>query len=823
MEVFLRKPLKNYSTMLANYFKIAWRNLLRQKMYSLIKIGGFAIGIAACFLIALFVRQELTYDLHHKDNDRIFRLLRSSTFKGERSLGVHFPAPFAQALQQDFAELEKVGRYSLVPFFGAGENEIRRVDELESTHEEGFIYMDQSMLDILQPPFLAGRPDQVLAQPNTIVITQSKAQKFFHGEDPLGKVFILNNDQNRQYTVTGVIDDQPATSHLQFNYIMTLSGKEFYEGEQSNWANSNYPTYIKLRPGTDVAFMEKKLLSVVEKYFVADAMQGGEPSAIEWAKSLSFELQPLSEIYLNLDNIQDGLSHGDIRYIWLFSGVASFILVIACINFVNLSTARSANRAKEVGLRKVVGSMKRSLVLQFLTESIVLSLISFVFGLVIAAFALRYFNTLFGRSLSIPWESWWLIPIIVLSAMMVGVIAGLYPSFYLSSFRPSEVLKGNKSLGARNSSLRSTLVVFQFTVSIVLIIGTLIIGQQMDFILNKKLGFDKEQVLLLEGTHTLNEKITTFKDELLRVPGVSHVTISGYFPVGRMKRNQNQFSIEGQPRIMEQTVGAQRWEVDHDYIKTLGLQLIDGRDFSPAINSDSQAFIVNRSMATQLNLKEPVGTVITNGFIKFPIIGVIEDFHSESLKENIEPLCLQIGRSSNAMAIKISTNDLEILLPAISKVWKQFSLYQPIRYTFLDESYAKMYEDVLRMGNIFKSFALVAIVVACLGLFALSSFVAEQRNKEISIRVVLGASVKSIVRLLTTDFIKLILIAIVLSIPLAFYSMQQWLNEFAYRIEIGGSVFILAAILSLLISIATIGYQSVRAARANPVDSLKEQ
>jgi len=809
--------------MLANYFKIAWRNLFRQKMYSLIKIGGFSIGIAACLLIALFVRQELTYDLHYKDKDRIFRLLRSSTFKGDRSYGVHFPAPFAQALQEDFAELEKVGRYNTTPFFGAVENEIRRTDELESTHEEGFIYMDQSMLDILQPSFAAGRRDQALALPNTMVITRSKAQKFFPAEDPLGKVFILNNDQNRQYTITGVIDDQPATSHLQFDFIMTLSGKEFYEGEQSNWMNSNYPTYLKLRPDTDVASMEKKLSLVIEKYFVPSAMQSGEPSAVEWAKSMTFKLQPLSDIYLNIDNIQDGLSHGDVRYIWLFSGVASFILIIACINFVNLSTARSANRAKEVGLRKVVGSMKSSLVWQFLTESIVLSFISFLFGLLIAGFVLRYFNTLFGSSLSIPWESWWLLPIVILSAIMIGIVAGIYPSFFLSSFRPSEVLKGNKSLGTKNSMLRSTLVVFQFTVSIVLIIGTLIIGQQMDFILNKKLGFDKEQVLLLEGTHTLNEKITTFKEELLRVPGVKHVTISAYLPVGRMKRNQNQFSIDGQPRIMEQTVGAQRWEVDHDYIKTLGLQLIDGRDFSPAISSDSQAFIVNRSMARQLNLKEPVGTVISNGFIKFPIIGVIEDFHSESLKESIEPLCLQIGRSSSAMAVKISTNDLANLLPAISKVWKQFSLHQPIRYTFLDQSYAKMYDDVLRMGNIFKSFALVAIIVACLGLFALSTFMAEQRNKEISIRRVLGASLDNIFSLLTLNYVKLVAVSIVLAIPLSVYGMQKWLSEFAYRIEIGWQVFFVAGLLAMFIAIATISHQAIKAALANPAESLRSE
>ena len=809
--------------MLESYFKIAWRNLLRQKMYSVIKIGGFAIGIAACLVIALFIQQELTYDRHYSDVDRLFRVVRASTFKGERSYNVHFPAPFAQALQQDFIDLEKVGRYNLTPFFGAGENEIRRTDAAESTHEEGFIYMDQSLLDIFQPDFISGRTDRALTSPNSIVITKSKAEKFFPNEDPLGKIFILNNDEKRLYTVTGVINDIPVTSHLKYDFIMTLSGKEFYEGEQSNWENSNYPTYVKLRAGTDVASMERKLSSVIEKYFIAQARQTGETSAIEWAKSLSFELQPLREIYLNRENIEDGLLHGDVRYIWLFGGIGSFILIIACINFINLSTARSANRAKEVGLRKVVGSMRGNLIRQFLIESVIISFISFAFGIALTALALRYFDVLFGKPLTFPSHSWWLVPLLGFGAIGVGIVAGLYPSFYLSSFRPSEVLKGNKSLGAKNSALRSTLVVFQFTVSIVLIVGTLIIGRQMQFVMNKKLGFDKEQVVLLQGTHTLNEKITTFKAELLNVPGVRSVTISGYLPVEGTKRNQNQFSIEGEPRIMEQTVGAQRWEVDHDYITTIGLQLLKGRDFSTAINSDSQAFVINRSMAKALNLEDPIGKVITNGFFKAPVIGVIEDFHFQSLRENIEPLCLQIGRSPNTMAVKVNTSDFQTLIRAISNVWRQFSEHQPIRYTFLDQSYARMYDDVIRMGNIFRSFAILALVVACLGLFALSAFMVEQRNKEISIRLVLGASVKNIFRLLTLDFITLVLIAIVLATPLSIYLMQEWLNEFAYRIDIGWQFFALAGALSVVIALVTISYQSLRAALMNPVQSLKEQ
>ncbi len=807
--------------MLANYLKIAWRNLLRQKMYSIIKVGGFAMGIASCMLIALYIRQELSYDLHYKDQDRIFRVVRTSTFKGERSQNVYFPAPFAQALQDDFIEFEKVGRYNYTPFFGAGENEIRRIDQEESTHEEGFIYMDQALLSIIQPDFISGSPSQALASPNTIVLTKNKAQKFFPHEDPLDKLFILNNDDKRLYTVSGVIEDVPLTSHLQYNFIMTMSGKEFYEGEQSNWSNTNYPTYVKLQPGVDPVSTAKKLSSVIEKYFMPEAIKSGEPAAIEWTKSLSFALQPIDEIYLNLAEVNDAMSHGDVRYIWLFGGISLFILVIACINFINLSTARSANRAKEVGLRKVVGSMKRNLIGQFLTESIVLSLISFAAGVLLTMAASRYFNFLFGKALIFQFQSWWVLPLLAGSAVLVGVIAGLYPAFYLSSFKPAEVLKGNKSLGARYSGLRSSLVVFQFTVSVVLIVGTLIITKQMDYLLNKNLGFDKEQVLLLQGTQTLQDKIVTFKEELLRVPGVRSATISGYLPGGT--RNQNRFSVDGEPRIIEQTVGAQRWAVDHDYVKTLGIQILEGRDFSAAISSDSQAFIVNRSMARALNLKNPVGTVITNGFIKFPIIGVVEDFHAESLRKSIEPLCIQIGQSNWTIAVKINRSDMATLIPAISKVWKQFSVHQPMRYAFLDETYARMYDDVVRMGNIFRSFALLAVAIACLGLFALSAYMTGQRNKEISIRLILGASIKSIFSLLTLNFIKLVVVAIVLSTPLSVYLMQEWLNEFAYRIEIGWQVYAVAGVMAVMIALPTISYQSLRAAFMNPVDSLKEQ
>lgn len=813
----------NHYAMFENHYKIAWRNLFRQKMYSAVKIGGFSIGIAACILIALFIRQELSYDRHYTKADRIYRVIRESTRNGERSKGLYFPAPFVKALEDDYPEVEKAGHYIGNVNFGGGSNEIRRVDEIESTHEEGFLFMDQHLFEIFELPLIYGSPKNALTEPMTMLITRRKADKYFPGEDPVGKLFILNNDANRQYKVSGVVENFPVASHLQCDFIMTMAGQEFFAGEQTNWGASNYIDYLVVRPGTDVAALEQKLSSIVKNYYLPAEMQSGrDASAVAWVKSLQFRLQPVRDIYLNEEGIGDGLDHGDIRYIWLFGSIAAFILLIACINFINLSTARSANRAKEVGLRKVVGSHRGSLISQFLTESVMLSLFSFALGLLLAWATLPYFNQMLARSLTFPWNAWQLLPMLGAGALIVGVVAGLYPSFYLSSFRPAQVLKGNVSRGSKNAATRSVLVVFQFTVSIVLIAGTFVINRQMNYILTKKTGFDKDQVLLLQGAHTLQEKVISFKEELLRVPGVKSASISGFLPVAHTNRNGSPVWLEGQTKEAS-SVGCQQWRVDHDYAETLGLKILEGRDFSYAIRSDSQAVVINSTLAKALNLKKAVGARVTNGRKTYDVIGVMEDFHFESLRQNIEPLMLVIGRSSQTVSVKVSTADMPRLIEAVSAVWKTFSPNQPVRYTFLDQSYARMYDDVDRVGRIFSSFAVLAIIVACLGLFALSAFMVEQRSKEISIRLVLGASLKNIFSLLTLNFLKLVVISLIIAVPISLYMAQEWLKDFAYRTEIGWDIFVFAGVVSVLIAVLTISYQSVRAALMDPVKSLRSE
>ncbi len=810
----------NYA-MLRNYFTIGWRNLIRQKMYSLIKVGGFAIGIAACLLISLYILDELSFDKTQKDGDRIFRVIGVFRDNGRLYRDVWFPAPFAKVMKQDYPEIELAGRFNGSSLFGAGGNEIRRIDEQENSHEEGFVYVDQELIDILQLPVVNGNPHHLLDKPNTMVITRRKAEKFFPNQDPVGQAMIINNDDKNPLTISGVLEDFPVNSHIQFDFLITMTGREFWKGEQDTWRASNYHTYITVRPGTDVSALEKKATDGILKNYVLPSMKEANiANAEELIKQGYLEFQLVRDIHMASD-ISDGLSHGDIRFVWLFGAIAGFILLIASVNFINLSTAKSANRAKEVGLRKVVGSQRSSIIKQFLTESVLFSLLSFVVGISLAYLLLPFFNVLAAKSLVFPWKIWWLAPGILAAIIAVGVLAGLYPSFYLSSFRPSQVLKGSVSQGAKHAGARSALVVFQFTTSIVLIIATIIIYQQMDFILTRKTGFDKDQVLIIEGTQTLNRRVFTFKDELLQLQGVQNVSITDYIPVRGGKRNGNGFWNEGKQKE-DREVNTQTWSVDTDYIKTLGMKIVAGRDFSAQMATDSGAMIINQSMARELGLQDPIGKKIYN-YKNWDIIGVVEDFNFESMKENITPLAMHLGLSSTMVCVKVNTDDIAGTISAINAKWKIVAPNQSFRYSFLDQSYARMYEDVQRTGHIFTSFAILAIIVACLGLFALSAFMVEQRGKEISIRLVLGASVNSVFQLLTWSFVRLVLISFAIAVPIAWMMMQRWLEDYVFRISIGWEVFIIAGAMAVATAVITISYQSIRAALVNPVDQLKAE
>jgi putative ABC transport system permease protein len=821
--------------MLRNNFKIALRQLRRQKMYAAVKIGGFALGIAACLLISLYIREELSYDQSYPDTARIYRVAGNATENGTALKWVSFPAPMAAAIQKDLPEVELTAR--LMPnsvFPGAGSNEIRPADWTENAYEEGFTYADAAILNILKIPMIYGDRTHALSAPNSMVITKSKADKYFPRQNPVGKIMFLNNDKSKPYKIDGVIPDFPPNSHLPYTFLLTLTGIEWWQGEQSSWDANNYVDYILLRPGTNVAAFEKKLTTIIyNNYYLPSMLKEGDKNAAKELASSFLFLQPIRDIHLTSYDIHDNLSHGDIRFVWLFGAIACFILLIACINFINLSTAKSANRAKEVGLRKVIGSYRISLVYQFLTESLLFSILSFALGILLARALLPYFNILSAKSLTIPWSAWWLAPVLLLSSVIIGLIAGLYPSIYLSSFKPIQVLKGQLSQGSKNSVLRNGLVVFQFTTSIALIIGTVVIYNQMHFILNRDLGYKKDQVLLIQGANTLDKEVQRFKTELAKLPQVSSVSISDYLPVKGTKRNGTEFYKEGK-MVVDPGVGSQFWAVDSDYIRTLGMKLVAGRNFNPALASDSQAVIINQTMAAKLNLKDPIGKRITNGNV-YQVIGVVEDFNFESMHDHIEGLGMYLSNSPSIISVKINVADrngaadkegladMSRTIASISALWKTFAPAQPIRYSFLDESFATMYADVRRTAGIFTSFAVLAIIIACLGLFGMSAFMAEQRSKEIGIRKVLGASVSSITALMSKDFVRLVLLSIAIASPLAWWAMNQWLRDFAYRTNISAWVFVLAGGAAIAIALITVSFQSIKAAMMDPVKSLRSE
>jgi putative ABC transport system permease protein len=802
--------------------------MARQKMYSAIKIGGFALSLAACLLIALFIRDELSYDKTYPDTNRIYRIIGVYNDNGRIEKWVSMTPPTAKVVEKDFPEVEKTGR--LMPFalfYGAGSNYVRPVGQEKNIYEDGFTYADQSILDILKIPMVYGDRAHALAEPNTLVISKKKADKYFPNQDCVGKIIFLNDDKTKPYKIGGVMQDFPSTSNFQYDFFLTLSGVEFWPGEQTSWGSQNYETYILLRPGANAKEFGKKLSEdMIKNYILPDMVRNGDKDAEKVVKNSKFEVQLVSDVHLKSFDIHDyQTSHGDMRFVWLFGSVACFILIIACINFINLSTAKSANRAKEVGLRKVIGSFRSSLIKQFLTESFVFSFLSFVFAILLAWGLLPFFNMLSAKSLTIPWTEWWLFPVMIAAAIVVGFLAGLYPSFYLSSFKPISVLKGELSRGSKNSLLRNGLVIFQFTASIVLIIGTIIIYSQTKFILNKKIGFDKDQVLLIQGANTIGNEVKSFKQELLKLPQVKMVSVTDYLPVSgaSIKRNGNTFYNEGKSKE-ESGASGQFWLVDDDYVKTMGMKIVAGRNFSSEMISDSQAVVINQTMVKKLNLKDPIGKRITNGWTHpFNVVGVVEDFNFESMRDSTDALCMHLGNSPSIVSVKMNTAEIKNLIPAITSVWQKFAPAQPIRYTFLDESFKNMYADVQRMGSIFTSFAILAIIIACLGLFALSAFMAEQRNKEISIRKVLGATVSGITAMLSKDFVKLVLIAILIASPIAWWAMNKWLQDFVYRISISWWMFATAGLLVIFIALLTISFQAIKAAIASPAKILRSE
>lgn len=801
--------------MLINNIKIAIRHIGSQKLYSGIKIGGLAIGIAAMLLLMIYLKYESSYDNFYIKKEQIHRV--TVKYLKEGFSGVDFPAPFAKAIKNDFPEVLNAGRLIPAKWF----NQVRTTKEKQNFFEDKIAYADSEWMDILSLPVVYGNCVKGMEEPNTISISKSIAKKMFPNQNPINEFLIINDNQEVPFKVVGVYEDFPSNSHLELDLIISLEGVEFWEGEQSYWGTNMYDVYTLLKKGTDIENLNEKLSSLTTNYLLPSWIEREFVNPYEIADNQKYELQPIQDIYLESSDIRDGLSHGDQRMIWLFGAAGVLIILIACINYINLSIARHSIRVKEISTRKILGANKREIIGQLLSESILFSFVSFSIGSLIAWAVLPYFNELVDKTLTFPWKTSNSMLVFLISILGLGFATGIYPSLFLSNFKPSPSSLKLKEAN-RNLNFQKLLVVFQFTVSITLIICTAIVFQQMEFILNKDLGFEKDQVLTIKGTNALAKNETTFKQELLELNAVKSISIGGYLPIKEGHRYSDSFWKDGTQNV-EQGVNAQIWQVDQEYINTLGIDLISGRNFNEKLGSDSSAVIISQSLSQKLGFENSLDQSITNKENKWNIIGVIHDFHFESLKSNIAPLCIVLGKNSSMISIKFNSKNTEQLLGSVEEIWKKFVPENQLQYSFLDESFTKMHDDVHRTARLFNVFALLAIVIACLGLFGLTTFITEQREKEIGIRKVLGAKVTSILFLLSKDFLKLIFIAILIAVPMGWYIQSEWLKNFAYHIELEWWIFALAGSGALIIAFFTVSSKAFFVALTNPVESLRNE
>jgi putative ABC transport system permease protein len=810
--------------MIKNFLKTAWRNLIKNKTYSIINILGLAIGLSCFLLIAMYVIDELSFDRYNDKAGRIYRINSDIKFGGAE---MHMPVTsdmMGQLLKKDYPEAEQ---YTRIYTFN-GNKLIKKGNEY--INEAKVAHVDSTFFDVFTLPAIEGNTKTALDEPNTVVLTKSTALKYFGTTDVVGKTIETNDNDHTFYKVTAIIKDIPENSHFHFDFLFSMKNVDYRWGQLTS---HNFYTYLLLRPGTNYKAFEKHFAEYTEKYVLPDARQFMNINSMadfeKAGNKLVYSLIPLTKIHLYSDRSFELSSGGNIQYVYIFSAVALFILIIACINFMNLTTARSANRAKEVGIRKVLGTERKYLVGQFLFESVFMVVLSLFISLGIIYLVMPAFNDVSGKSMNLEnLFSPYLIPILILLPILVGLLAGSYPAFFLSAFRPIEVLKGKLKLGSKSGGLRSVLVVFQFATSIILIIGTIIVYRQLHYIQNKNLGYDKNEVLIIDGTSSLGDNIDAFKNEVLQMPGVESGTISSFLPVSNSSRSDQTYSKEA---VMnpQNGIDMQTWRIDYDYIKTLRMKTIKGRNFSKDFGTDSNAVIINQTTAAFLGYKDPVGQKIytlnrdNTQTISYHIIGVVQNFNFESLKKDIGPLCFVLGKRGYITTFKINAANINSLISLIEAKWKAMAPGMPFSYRFLDDSFNEMYNAETRIGKIALIFSILAIFIACLGLFGLATFIAEQRTKEIGIRKVLGASVNGVVRLLSNDFLKLVVIAFIIAAPLSWWAMHHWLQDFAYRTDISWWIFVLAGAITLFIALATVSFQAVRAAIANPVKSLRTE
>lgn len=805
--------------MIPNYIKIAWRNLQRNKIYSLLNSGGLAVGMACCILIGLFIENELSYDRYHKNFDAIYRVLHSyRQFQGGEKPAPPAPdeyqvwgnAPVGRALLNDFPEITKTAQFT---------SPVQLLMQYKENRfqESNLLFADSTTFDIFSWKLLSGSSQKALLEPNSIVLTQAMAKKYFGDENPLGQVLKVEDDI--VFTVTGVMEDVPSNSHFSFDALISMSTFKTWEPEIfDSWGYVDFYTYFLVAPNTDISNLSAKIPEFLKRQ---------HPGSENDTYDIAFE--PLSNAYLySKAGRQPGVT-GSLSTIYIFSCIALFILVIACINFMNLSTARSVERAKEVGVRKTLGAKKDSLIYQFLTESILLSLIALAFAFVIALLTMPIINGVSGKALGYDdLLSVKMLLMLLCAALVVGILAGTYPAFVLTQFRPTSVLKGNFQSSTKGVFLRKGLVVFQFGLSFVLIVGTAVVFSQLDHLRSKKLGFTQEQMLVIDygNDKFVNQKIEAVKTAFINRPDVitasaSRAVPGDFFP--------NAYTTIQSANGEMQSNDPALYEIDFDFIPNYHINVVSGRAFSRDYPVDStQSLMVNEAAAHlygYANSQDIVGKRFDLWGRQGTVIGVVQDFNYQSLHHKVEPLVLRYAPlgALGKLSLHLKTTNLPETIDQLKRIWNQLAPQRPFLYSFLDESFNKQYEADIRFGQVFSIFSGLAILIACLGLFGLATYSTKKRFKEIGVRKVLGASIGAIVTLLSSDFIKLVLIAILIASPIAWWAMNKWLQNFAYHIEIQWWMFVLAGTLALAIALLTVSFQAIKAAIANPVDSLRDE
>ncbi len=786
-------------TMFRNYLKAAYRNLTRNKTYSFLNVMGLAVGIAAFLMISLYVLFELSYDRYHENQDRIFKVIA-----GDQAVT---PVPLAPALMDEFPEVEKATR--LISSF----QDLVRFKN-KTFLEDQWVWADEHVFDVFTIPLISGDKQTALKDPNSVVLTEEMAKKYFGGEDPMGKVIEWSGfDVKNDFIVTGIVMNIPDNSHIKADFFAsfkTMTNFPSYNPENFGWGNYFCHTFFLLREGSDHRILQDKYPAFLE------SRTGVEH---DW----NFFNKRLTDLHLkSADIIFHFSSVSDMRYIYIFSAVAFIILLIAGVNYINLTTALAARRFQEVGVRKVVGAQRFQLIRQFLMESLFLTFLALVMAVALAHFLMPIFNNLIQSDQSVAlFRDMKLLVVLLVTGLCMGIISGIYPAVFMANFTPSWALKGTSSAKSKKVRLRNMLVIIQFAISIFLIISTLVTSSQLHFIKNKKLGFSKDHILIIPLTNrNIYENLYAFKQELLKNPDVKRTSVSTTIP---MKIDwHNSFYYRNVENPENNHIVSHYARVDYDFINLFEMEIVKGRNFREEIDHGKSTFIINETIARKIGWEDPVGKLFHNQGQTGTIVGVVKDFHNENMHIPIGEVTLILApEQGNLISVKIDSANVPGTLAAVEKVWDKFSGGYPFEYEFMDERYDNMYKSEIRLGRAFNYFSILAVFLCCLGLFGLASFAVEQGTKEIAIRKVLGATVPELVKMLSWQFLKLVFIANLIAWPIAYYFMNSWLQSFIYRVDMSWVIFFMAGITAVIIAFMTVFAQTAKAALANPADSLR--